>query len=72
MAQRPTVVREGAWNARALVRWPGLLRAEPHVISRQQAAEGVASRGLDRAWVLASMAERLASGEVAPVRHEAV
>ena len=66
------MVQEGARNARALVCRPGLLRVESQVISRQRVAEGEAPRGLAQAWVRASMAQRLASGEVEPVQPEAV
>ena len=66
------MVRGGALSARALVCRPGLLRVEPHVISRQRAAEGVAPRGLAQAWVLVSRVQRLVLGEMEPVQHEAV
>lgn len=65
-------VREGPLNARASVCRPGLLRVEPHVISRLRAAAGVAPRGLAQAWVPASREQRLLSGEAGPVQYEAV
>ena len=72
LTRRLIVVRGVPLNARALVRRPGLLWVESHVISRQRAAEGVAPRGLAQARVPASREQRLVLGELEPVQHGAV
>ena len=72
LERRLMAVRRVPVNARPLVCRPGLLRVEPHVISWQRMAEGVALRGLAQAWVLASRVPRFVSGEAEPVQHEAV
>jgi hypothetical protein len=72
LTRKLIVVRGGPLNARALVRRPGLLRVEPHVISRQRVTEGVAPHGLAQAWVPALRVQRLVLGEVEPVQRGAV